>query len=222
MKRIITAVVMLAALGVMTSMTSCRKENTNVVPDTTNTITQPQNASDYEKERLLFLREEEKMARDVYQTLYAQWSNLNFLSNITSSEQKHMDAVKGLLDTYGIEDPVGNNAVGIFTNTEIQKLYDDLTHKGLQSEMDAIEVGLTIEDMDIYDLQVSLQSITQNDITTIFNNLMKASKNHMREFYSQYTSRGGTYTPQYITQQEYDEIVSTPKEHGGGNGNGGM
>ncbi len=57
------------------------------------------------KSDLIQLREEEKLARDVYLYLYTHWNQWIF-SNIAKSEQQHMDAVKGLLDKYDIEDPV--------------------------------------------------------------------------------------------------------------------
>lgn len=195
-------------------LTSCKKEQTSVTPNNGTPATQPQSATDYEKQSLTFVREEEKMARDVYTALLAKWPAMNYLSNISASEQKHMDKVKGLLDTYGLPDPVGNNAAGVFTNADIQKLYNDFVAKGTISEMDAIVVGLTIEDMDIYDLQQALLQVQKEDIKTVYGNLMKASKNHMREFYAQYTAKGGTYTPQYISQQEYNDIVNSPKQHG--------
>jgi hypothetical protein len=53
--------------------------------------------SEEEFSALLYMREEEKLARDVYLTLGAHWS-LPIFQNIGQSEQAHMDAVKVLLD----------------------------------------------------------------------------------------------------------------------------
>lgn len=203
------------AITAAISFASCKKEKTNVVPATTTTTT-TNTITDFEKQSIIFSREEEKMARDVYNVLYSKWSNMSFLSNIAGSEQKHMDAMKTLIDKFGITDPVGNNADGVFTNADLQKMYNDLVAKGSMSELDAIIVGLMIEDVDIYDLQKALLQIQNAEVKTAFENLTKASKNHMREFYAQLQKRGGSYTPQHITQQEYDNIVNSPKEHGGG------
>ncbi|MEZ5016281.1 MAG: DUF2202 domain-containing protein [Flavipsychrobacter sp.] len=210
MRNLISAVVALALLGTTVGFTSCKKDNEVTPQQTTQTAT----LSDAEKAALSFLREEEKMARDVYDALLVSHPAMTFLSNIRGSEQKHMDAVKNLLDQYGIADPIGNNAAGVFTNADIQQLYNTLVAKGQKSELDAVIVGLTIEDMDIKDLQDAISKATQDNIKTVYGNLQKASKNHMREFYTQLTSRNGTYTPQYITQAEYDAIVNSPKEHG--------
>lgn len=210
MKKLMIALMTLTVLG--TTMSACTKKD-EVTPASTNTET---TITEVERQYLTFLREEEKMARDVYTTLLAKYPSMTFFSNISGSEQKHMDAVLGLLNTYNLTDPVGGNSAGVFTNTDIQQLYNTLVAKGNISELDAVIVGLTIEDMDIYDLENGLADITQEDIRTVYTNLIKASKNHMREFYSQLQARGGTYTPQYISQELYDEIINTPKQHGSG------
>lgn len=209
-KTIIMAVIIVVSSAV--GFASCKKEKNNVTPATTGT--QVITLTEAERSTLIFTREEEKMARDVYNVLLNKW-NIDIFSNISSSEQKHMDAIATLLTTYNITDPVGNNAPGTFTNVDIQQLYNNLTSKGTISEIEAMLTGLTIEDMDISDLQNAIQQTDKQDIKTVYENLMRASKNHMREFYSQLQLRGGTYTPQYITQQEYNEIVTSPKEHGG-------
>lgn len=211
MKRIFPILMTVLIAGASMTFTSCKKEKENVEPTTNNPVV---TLTAYEQQSLTFTREEEKMARDVYAKLYAKWTSMNFLSNIMDSEQKHMDAILNLLNTYGITDPAAGKAEGDFTSTDIQKLYDDLTAKGLMSEMDALIVGMTIEDVDIYDLQQALKQVEKDDIKQVYNNLKKASQNHMREFYAQLTAKGGTYTPQYITQEEFDYIISTPKQHG--------
>lgn len=214
MKKLIPILILIATGGSLFSFASCKKEKNNVTPAGTS---QPANSTaltPFEKETIVYTREEEKMARDVYMAMLAKW-NINTFSNISASEQKHMDAIQTLLTAYNLADPVGNNGPGVFTNMEIQKLYNDLVAKGNQSETDAIIAGLTIEDMDIYDLQQALQQIQKPDIKTVYENLLRASRNHMREFYTQLHNRGGTYTPQFLTQQEYNDIVNSPKEQGG-------
>lgn len=215
MKKLIPLLMLIVMTGAVFSFASCKKEKENIVPYTAVTNNNVTGAlTDFEKQTILYTREEEKMARDVYTALFAKWK-VNIFNNISASEQKHMDAVQTLINTYNLADSVGNNGTGVFTNTDIQKLYNDLVAQGNISEIDAMKTGLTIEDMDIYDLQQALKQVHKTDIKTVYENLLRASKNHMREFYTQLQSRGGTYVPQYITQQEYNEIISTPKEHGG-------
>lgn len=166
-----------------------------------------------EKNGLLVMREEEKLAKDVYITLYKKW-NLNVFNNISSSEATHTSAVLSLLQKYNIPDPVGNNSVGVFENTTLQKLYNDLVAKGSSSFLEGVKVGATIEDLDIKDLQDFLKDVNNQDISYVYQNLTKGSRNHLRSFYSQVLAQNGTYAAQFISQSEFDTIVNSAKEIG--------
>ena len=175
--------------------------------------------SDPETTGLLYMREEEKLARDVYLTLYDTWG-LQIFSNIAQSEQTHTESVRNVLEKYNITDPVIDDTVGVFVNDELQQLYTDLTVQGNTSIENALTVGAIIEDLDIYDLQQEISKTDNQDITLLYENLIRGSRNHMRAFISQLTSRGDNYTPQYITQAEFDDIIGTDQERGGGNSGG--
>ena len=105
---------------------------------------------------LAFMREEEKLARDVYITLFNKWG-VKIFTNISNSEQKHMDAILLLLNKYSITDPAGSNAVGVFTNSTLQNFYTQLVAQGNTSVLEAYKVGATIEDLDIFDLKNPLK-----------------------------------------------------------------
>lgn len=166
-----------------------------------------------EKKGLILMREEEKLARDVYTTLGDTWG-IPIFYNISRAEQVHTDAVKALLDRYDIEDPVKNDATGIFTSPELAKLYKELTDKGSKSLMDALEVGATIEDLDIKDLNELLSKTDNEDITVTYKNLNKGSRNHMRAFTRQLYNRGENYQPQFISQAEFNSIINSQHERG--------
>jgi len=168
--------------------------------------------TDY-SETLIFMREEEKLARDVYQSLYALWAQPVF-SNIASSEQKHMDAVKTLLDQYGLEDPVVDNAIGSFQNQELAGLYADLMTEGSESIEQAFAVGALIEEIDIRDLDLAVDSIAQADIITVYESLNKGSRNHLRSFYKSLEQVGVTYTPQILASEYFYAIVNSEVERG--------
>ena len=108
--------------------------------------------SQVEIDGLNYMREEEKLARDVYLTLYDVWHLLIF-SNISGSESMHMARIKELLDRYNLPDPAAGNSIGEFTNPDLQYLYDDLVAKGQLSKTDALQVGVAVEEVDISDLQ---------------------------------------------------------------------
>ena len=173
----------------------------------------PSDLSTTEASALVFMREEEKLARDVYQLLYTQWGQKVF-SNIAASEQQHMDAVALLLTRYNLPDPAAATAPGVFQDPHVQELFNALMAQGQTSLSAALTVGATIEDLDIQDLQTRIAATDNADIALVFNELMKGSRNHMRAFISQLTKQGVTYTPQYITQAEFDAIVNSPTETG--------
>jgi hypothetical protein len=166
-----------------------------------------------EEADLTYLREEEKLARDVYLALGEQWG-LPIFSNIAGAEQRHMDAMLTLLEKYELPDPVGENAPGEFANPDLQALYGDLVAQGSASLDDALTVGATIEDLDIEDIVEMRERTDNEDMTLAYQNLEKGSRNHMRSFYGQLQMRGVDYAPQYISQEYFDEIVSTPHERG--------
>lgn len=164
-------------------------------------------------ESLIFMREEEKLARDVYQSLFAIWAKPIF-TNIASSEQQHMDAVKGLLDQYGLEDPVIDNTIGAFENEELQGLYIELMDEGSQSIEKAYAVGALIEEIDIRDLDLAIDSIAQADIITVYESLNKGSRNHLRSFYKTLNQIGVVYQPQILDAEYFDAIVNSAMETG--------
>ncbi|NUU98572.1 hypothetical protein XO12_00030 [Marinitoga sp. 1154] len=156
---------------------------------------------------LLQMREEEKLARDVYLTLYDTWGLQTFY-NIAQAEQTHMNAVKTILDKYEIEDPITDYTVGVFKNAELQKLYYDLVEEGKKSAIEALKVGATIEDLDIYDLEKLLNETDNQDITLVYNNLKQGSENHMRAFVGTLERYNSTYSAQYISSEELNEILN--------------
>ncbi len=175
--------------------------------------------SDAEIEGILYMREEEKLARDVYLTLYEVWG-LPVFENIARSEASHMEAVRTLIDRYGLADPAAAE-VGVFTNPTLQGLYDQLVADGRTSLADALRVGAAIEEIDILDLQERLAQTDQADIELVYENLMKGSRNHLRAFASTLTRQTGeTYQPQYLDPASYESIVNSARETGAGQGQG--
>ena len=170
--------------------------------------------SDEEAHALLFMREEEKLARDVYLTLFEKW-NEKIFSNIANSEQKHSDAVLCLIEKYDLTDPVGDNPIGYFEDAVLADLYNALVADGNKSLENALRVGATIEDLDISDLLTEIEIADNEDIDAVFSELMKGSRNHLRAFTGKLDKLGfEPYNPVYITQELFDEILSTPQESG--------
>jgi hypothetical protein len=176
-----------------------------------------------EMDALLYMREEEKLAHDVYLAFAAQW-DLQLFQNISSSEQTHKDAIKELIDRYALSDPL-KDAAGEFTNPDLQALYDELIAQGSLSLSDALRVGAAIEEIDILDLEKYLAQTDNADIKQVFNNLKSGSENHLVAFVSTLSRQAGeTYQPQYLTPEAYQAILDldshTDSMGAGSSGNG--
>ncbi len=165
------------ALVLMTSQYGCANPQNwyrgAKISQTTTTLSQVQ------LNDLLFMYEEEKVARDVYSVLAQHW-NVRVFSNITQSEQRHMDAIKTILDRYGVKVNV-SDGLGSFTIPELNQAYLELTQKGALSLKDALEVGVAIEKMDIADLEKRIPTAS-NDTKVVFQNLLDASYKHLNAF----------------------------------------
>jgi hypothetical protein len=171
--------------------------------------------SQVEQTDLLFMREEEKVARDVYLKLYESW-RLAVFSNIASAEQSHMDALLKLLRTYRLPDPAAGNAIGEFTNPALQSLYDTLLEKGQLSALDALQVGGIIEETDMRDLAGAIDRSDNVDIDTTYESLLCGSRNHLRAFAHNLESMTGQpYAALVLTQEEVDAILNSPMEQCG-------
>ena len=142
------------------------------------TIVQPLTAE--ELKSMQFMREEEKLARDVYRALFEKW-NLIAFRNISASEETHFVAIGTLLTRYGAVDPAQSSA-GVYTDPALNALHGQLLAKGMQSAQDALEVGILIEKKDITDLESALNTTAKFDIKRVYNNLMNGSYNHLDAF----------------------------------------
>jgi hypothetical protein len=189
-------IIMILVVGI-NLLTACKKDE--IVP-----------LSDQEKADLLFLREEEKLARDVYIYSYSKYGQ-NIFNNISNSEQSHMNSVLNLINKYGLTDPVTSNANGVFSNTELQTLYSQLITMSDSSLNKALEVGANIEDLDINDIKTFKNHTTNTDLISVYDKLTCGSRNHIRSFVGQLE----TYTPVYIRQAEYNAIINSSNEQCG-------
>ena len=134
-----------------------------------------------EKEGLLFMYEEEKLARDVYQTLGKMYPNMKVF-NIYRAEINHNRAVANVLRHYNIELPSRMDEVGKFKNEKLQKLYNELIAKGKKSLKDALEVGIMVEVTDVEDLDEKIAHAKSPDVVALFKYLRQGSYNHYNAF----------------------------------------
>ncbi len=174
-----------------------------------------------EIESLVYMREEEKLARDVYLALYDLWG-MPVFQNIAASEQAHMDSIAMLLEQYELADPAAGKDVGEFTNPLFQTLYLQLLEQGSQSLAEALKVGAAIEELDIVDLEKSLAQTGNETIIQVYSNLLAGSENHLRAFVTNLERQAGEfYQPIYLNQAAYQAIINGAAARGNGNGGSG-
>jgi hypothetical protein len=166
-----------------------------------------QDISKDEESELKYMREEEKMAHDFYVVMYEKWG-LRPFNNISKAEQRHMSVVKSMLDKYLIDDPVKNIGTGIFTNSEIKSLYENLLEQGNKSAIDALKAGAEIEEVDIADLMEAINNTDNKDLKLVYNNIMNGSYNHLRAFVRVLDRRGVKYEPKHLDKNLFDEILN--------------
>lgn len=160
-----------------------------------------------EIEDLYWMREEEKLARDVYLAMFDLWG-LSAFENIAASESRHMEAVLGLIEDYGLSDPVVDTTPGAFSNPELAALYTELVEQGSQSLVSALTVGALIEDLDIRDLEEALAVTDRAGIERVYENLLQGSANHLRAFTTRLEAEGAEYEAVYHTEAELAALLT--------------
>lgn len=214
----------------LTALAACGSAPDDAAPEDTSPATQdtdattdtdaPDDADNADggdgADALRFLREEEKLARDVYLHLDATWGTPAVFVNISRSEQQHMDALGAQLARLGLPDPIVDDTPGVFTDATLADLYADLTADGEASVVAALTVGATIEDLDLVDLADAIAATSDDDLAATYAVLACGSRNHLRAFTDQLSQRGDTYTPQFLDPATYDSILAGAHEACGG------
>ena len=164
--------------------------------------------SNEEEKTLLFMREEEKMARDVYKTMFAKYPEGFVFANIAISEQAHMDRMGLMIDRYGLAAPVIDDTIGVFQDAGLKTTFDSLVEKGNISYKDALNVGALIEEIDINDLKNAIDDTDESALDRSYGNLKRASETHLRAFVRELGYLQTTpYKAQNLTQAEVDAII---------------
>jgi hypothetical protein len=172
MKRFLLPLMLLCAFAVIGSPVSAKK------PDSTALLPEDVAAM------LQFMREEEKLAHDVYALFNGIYGDeTNTFANIMVSEQRHTDAVKTLLQKYGVDDPAANTVPGEFVDGDLQALYNILVSVGQEGLVEALEVGVAIERKDMTDIVEAIElSVAYKDIVRVYSNLLAGSESHLEGF----------------------------------------
>ncbi len=176
---------------------------------------------DDEAAAMRWMREEEKLARDLYLTLGERFPGVHQFANIAQSEQHHMDAMRGLLAAAGEADPIVDDKVGVFQEPELAQLYQALLVAGESSEIDALRVGAEVEELDIADLDNAIAGTDDPQAHSVYTHLRQGSCNHLRAFVRGLQKRGHEYAPQHLDREVFDAALAQAHGgHGRGHGHG--
>jgi len=173
----------------------------------------PASLTEEEKAGLLQMREEEKLAHDLYVEMYDQYE-LRIFSNISMSEANHMEAVLMLLESAGLGDPAMPES-GVFANVDLQTTYDQLLQSGTTSLVDALKAGAYVEELDILDLEEQLKLVSNESIRLVYTNLLRGSRNHLRAFTRILAANEVEYAPVLLSSAQFEEIIGGEMEKGG-------
>ncbi len=137
-----------------------------------------------QKDKLFFIYQEEKLARDVYITLGETYTDESTFAMIQHSEQLHIDAAEKLCQKYDIDISyveLGN--IGEFEIPVLQNLYDTCITQGELNITEALAVGELVEVTDIHDLTEAIEMDGMpEDIIKVYTHLRDGSYNHLDAF----------------------------------------
>jgi len=104
------------------------------------------------------MREEEKLAHDVYAALATK--GVAF-ARIQNAERRHFEVIGWQLERNGIPDPAAGKGPGDLQDPALRKLYAELVERGSRGTRDALAVGLEIEERDIVDLDRAIEQTSR-------------------------------------------------------------
>ena len=159
-----------------------------------------------EKDGLIFIWEEEKAARDLYNGLYEK-NNMTIFLDLVRSESSHMDQARTVMEKHGLTLPP--DEPGVFQNQTLQEIHDQLLAEGLQSDQDALTVAAIFEEISIVDLEKELSASQAEDVRTVYDGLLAGSRKHLRSYVSDLEGQGIEYQPRYLEAEQFQEIVKS-------------
>ena len=159
-----------------------------------------------EKDGLIFIWEEEKAARDLYNGLYEK-NNMTIFLDLVRSESSHMDQARTVMEKQGLTLPP--DEPGVFQNQTLQEIHDQLLAEGLQSDQDALTVAAIFEEISIVDLEKELLASQAEDVRTVYDGLLAGSRKHLRSYVSDLEGQGIEYQPRYLEAEQFQEIVKS-------------
>ena len=170
-----------AAAVVAVPMVSSASTGTSASAGTiATTVTTAADTTGLSNAQLTEMREEERVARDLYEQLADTSGSLVF-TRIAASEQRHLDAVENLMEMQGMDPDAAGRTVGEYAVPSLQTAYDTWLDQGTESAEEAFTVGVDLETQDIADLK-TLDPASGTPAERVVAALLQGSRHHLAAF----------------------------------------
>ena len=160
-----------------------------------------------DEEYLQYLYESILMTGEIFRNSYEKWGIPEF-NNVSRKEFSSLDSIRTILDKYKIKNPAANHHAGIYFNPQIQLWHNENLSKAIFSYDDALVTAIRLEEKIIYDIQQhSTKEITNNDLRNLYTKLNASATSHLKIFYQLLMNRGGSFSPEYLSQPEFEKLL---------------
>jgi hypothetical protein len=130
--------------------------------------------------QLTEMREEERVARDLY-TQLGRSSGEAIFTRIAAAEQRHLDAVERLMSSQGMDPDAAGTTVGRYAVPDLQSAYNRWLAAGRASDQAAYKVGVELEKQDIAELK-ALRVASGTTGARVVQALRTGSEHHLAAF----------------------------------------
>lgn len=157
----------------------------------------------------------EMVATDVMLHFY-QTYNYQVFETMRNIEHWQANLLKLKINYYDLQDPIGSeHTAGVFEDESAHLLYNTLIEEGSADGLAAVKVAMKIQESSIFGYDNLLPNIENDNLRCSFLNLNRVSRNSIRTLYGVVQeSWNEEYTPEYISQEYFDEIINTEYEIG--------
>jgi hypothetical protein len=159
-----------------------------------------------DRRTLLYVSEQEKLARDLYASLSETW-RLDVFHTTSGSEDIHADALRTLLARYRLPDPSQGLGRGEFTSVDLAERYDDLIARGRFSPVEALKAAASVEELEIQDIGSRLRRVQAPELQNVLENVVASDKHHLRSLVVALRRLGHTYAPSRLPREQFDTIL---------------
>jgi hypothetical protein len=159
-----------------------------------------------ERQTLLHLSEQEKLARDLYESLSETW-RLDVFHTTSGSEDIHADALRTLLGRYKLFDPSQGLGRGEFSRVDLAERYGDLIARGRFSPVEALKAAASVEELEIEDMSRRLLDVQVPEIQSVLETVVSSDKHHLRSLVVALRKLGHAYQPTRLPRDQYDLIL---------------